>query len=539
MVIRLNLLAFLTLIGTVLFAQSSSSSVMDASYFSRNQEEAPVRAGKGFDIRDVFKQTRNCFTKESSAISLLKALQQGQKTSITLHYTKNDDEFNLLQRTSNEGKVSYLNLFSFGTSYLKEYTSRVKQTAERLTFIAKVDFGKFEFDDEPKLVSDAQNLITQKRFNDFINVYGTHYVSGVRKESSIWITLTKKSEETSESTSIVTSDKIKAPLNIGVNFQVNNKNEFSKLLKSQNYEVSVQVNGPIIESTNIQEGVELIMSNEEEKLAGIERLLRSAFTNISNPAQSLISQYYYTPFTLYGVEGINWDKAKEQELTNINEQVIKVFSLNNQIDTIIENNGIIKDLASLTEIDPKTIKDPYFKKKIDEYKKNVAIKVNYVKTFKPSIDTTLTFLEKIYQNCSNIDCSTSQNCCRNGQSINVVKERVKLTNNAITDLENTHAKFFEELFTDMFTCDCNKRGTGSIVIENKSLNPYDIYIKGELHQTIRGGQRGTIDCIKIGEEVTFKAVQKSGYMMYPTTNIRKGRVTRLCEEVITKVGFED
>jgi hypothetical protein len=473
MVIRLNLLAFLTLIGTVLFAQSSSS-VMDASYFSRNQEEAPVRAGKGFDIRDVFKQTRNCFTKESSAISLLKALQQGQKTSITLHYTKNDDEFNLLQRTSNEGKVSYLNLFSFGTSYLKEYTSRVKQTAERLTFIAKVDFGKFEFEDEPKLVADAQNLINQKKFNDFINVYGTHYVSGVRKESSIWITLTKKSEETSENTGVVTTDKIKAPLNIGVNFQVNNRNDFSKLLKSESYDVSVQVNGPIIESNNIQENIELIMSNEEEKLAGIEKLLKSAFTNISNSSQSLISQYYYTPFTLYGVEGINWDKAKEQELTNINEQVIKVFSLNNQIDTIIENNGIIKDLASLTEIDPKSIKDPYFKKKIDEYKKNVAIKVNYVKTFKPSLDTTLTFLEKVYQNCSNIDCSYSQNCCKNGQSINIIKERVKLTNNAITDLENTHAKFFEELFSDMFTCDCSKRGTGTILIENKSTNPYDI-----------------------------------------------------------------
>jgi hypothetical protein len=538
MVIKLNLFAFFTFISALLFAQSSSS-VMDASYFSSNQQEAPVRAGKGFDIRDVFKQTRNCFTKESSAMSLLKALQQGQKTSITLHYTKNDDEYNLLQRTSSEGKVSYLNLFSFGTSYLKEYTSRVKQTAERLTFIAKVDFGKFEFDDEPKLTSDAQNLINQKKFNDFISVYGTHYVSGVRKESSIWITLTKKSEETTENTNVGTSDKVKAPLNIGVNFQVNNKNEFSRLLKNQDYAVSVQIYGPSIESTNIQDNVEFVMSNEEEKVAGIEKLLRSAFTNISNPTQSLISQYYYTPFTLYGVEGINWDKAKEQELTNINEQVIKVFSLNNQIDTIIENNGVVKELTSLLEIDPKDAKDPYFKKKIEEYRKNVAIKVNYVKTFKPSLDTTLTFLEKVYQNCSNIDCSTTQNCCRNGQSINVVKERVKQTSNAITDLQNTHTKFIEELFSDLITCDCNKRSTGTILIENKSTNPYDIYIKDELHQTIEGRKTGTIKCIRIGDEITFKAVQKSGYMMYPTTNIRRVKIRSLCEEVLTKVGFED
>ena len=36
-----------------------------------------------------------------------------------------------------------------------------------------------------------------------------------------------------------------------------------------------------------------------------------------------------------------------------------------------------------------------------------------------------------------------------------------------------------------------------------------------------------------------KPLQKSGYLMYPTVNIRNFKIGRTCQEIPTKIGFED
>ena len=534
---KLQILVSLFLLNTSIFAQSSS--VMDVTYFNRNETEAPVRVGKGFDIRDVFKQTRNCFTKETSSPTLLKATQQSQKTSITLHYTKSDEEYNLLRKSSSEGKISHLNLFSAGGSLLTEFTSRVHKVQERLIFVAKVDFGSYEFESEPKFTTDAENLIAQKKFKEFINFYGTHYISGIRKESSVWIVLTKQNSENEETnTSSKEASGSMPVIGLGGNFQVSNRNDFSKLVKNGSYDVEVVINGPSLESSDIIDGVRSVLSNEEEKVAGIERIARSAIGKISVPTQAAISKYYYTPFSLLGVEGINWDKAKEQELTNINEQVLKVFTANNDIDTIIENKGMMYPFSSMNIGDVSDAK-PYVKQKIEEYNRNVDIKVKKISTYKSSLDTTLTFLERAYKNCSDIDCSPSQNCCKNVQSLNTIKEQVKQVNMSIKELENVHMKFLEGLLDDAATCNCQKREIGTIVITNMSTNPYDIFVKNKFIKTIPGRETDKIECIEVGEDITLKAVQKSGYLMYPTTNIRNFRIGRTCQEIPIKIGFED
>lgn len=56
-------LLFLIFLSTFSFSQTNS--VFDANYFDINGSSPPVKIGKGFNISDVYKQTKPCFTQES------------------------------------------------------------------------------------------------------------------------------------------------------------------------------------------------------------------------------------------------------------------------------------------------------------------------------------------------------------------------------------------------------------------------------------------------------------------------------------------
>lgn len=171
-----------------IFAQSSS--VFEASYFSKDKTDPPLEAGKGFHINDVYKQTRHCFTTESCDESKLKA-KGGRKSFVTVHYTETDEEYKLLQTKGVSGKVSYLNLFSLGGSKLQSFSSTEYGRKERLVFIAKTDFGMYTYPFEPVLLPEPKALIDQAKYDDFMQFYGTHYICGLRKEASIWVVLNK------------------------------------------------------------------------------------------------------------------------------------------------------------------------------------------------------------------------------------------------------------------------------------------------------------------------------------------------------------
>jgi hypothetical protein len=229
-----------------IFFNAQSSSVFDANYFNQDDSEPPIRVGKGFNITDVFKQTRSCFTPETSHQNKLKPQQSGQKASISFHYTKSDEEFNSFKTKGCSGQVSYLNLFSVGGSKLDQLANYSDNETERLIFVAKVDFGKYLFEEDPILNAESKALINDKKFDDFIQFYGTHYICGVKKESSIYIILTKKTDATNENnrTTDDVNSGIKFPSNIGLNYEFTNEAETEKLLSNQQYNVSVEINGP-------------------------------------------------------------------------------------------------------------------------------------------------------------------------------------------------------------------------------------------------------------------------------------------------------
>jgi predicted Zn-ribbon and HTH transcriptional regulator len=433
---------FLTILFVFVFNTifSQSKSVFDASYFTNDGATPPIRPGKGFDIRDVYKQTKYCFTSETSNPSKLVRQQPSQKTSINVYYTKDENEFSFLKTNGFSGKASYLNLFSLGGKKLEELSAKTSSSSERLIFVAKVDFGIFEFESDPVLIPEVKTYVDNKKFNEFVNLYGTHYISGVRKEASIWVIISKTNSQ-SES-----SNSNENELNGGMNnfnggsgsFEVTQNEKTNKFLNSENLSVSIEINGPTLSKINIEKNIKSIINgNSSDKMSAISEMIGNSMKDISNPEQSTISQYYFTPFTLYGVNNIIWNLKKENQLVKINENVIKLYSQKKEIDDLISSDGFnnmykeIEKIIVITEND--NLKN--------ELQKTYNSILPNLKLQEKTIDLTLKDLEKAYNTCSDIQCNPDINCCSFDVLENKVQNIIEKVNTETDKLSNVIYNF--------------------------------------------------------------------------------------------------
>src|SRR6218665_782554 len=336
-------ISLISLLSISIFSIAQSSSVFDANYFDKDNTAPPIKIGKGFHINDVYKQTKPCFTIASSGPDKLTPQQTGgKKTSIRLYYTRTNQEYNSFRTKGISGKVSFLNLFAANGQKLDEYSNKNITDEERIIFSANVDFGVYSFNVEPQLTPEAKALIEQKKLNDFVKYYGTHYISGIRKESSVNVILTKSGSKTSSTENHDASLKVggKIPFRATGSVEIDNGNWLNTQLDEFNFSLSIEVNGPGIEQSALQNEINYILNNNDpNKGSAIAGIIQSAISNISDPNRSMISQYYYTPFELLGLEGINWDDKKQNQLIKINEAVVKVYSAKTLLNEITSESG--------------------------------------------------------------------------------------------------------------------------------------------------------------------------------------------------------
>lgn len=523
----------LTFISNV---NAQSSSVFEASYFSKKETDPPLEAGKGFHINDVYKQTRHCFTPESADESKLKA-KSGRKTYVTVHYTETDEQYNLLKTKGVSGKVSYLNLFSLGGSKLEDFSSSDFGRQERLVFIAKVDFGTYSYPIEPTLLPEPKALIDQGKHDEFIQMYGTHYISGIRKEAGIWVVLTKKDDSYTTSTSDQNTVEggFKTPFKVGVNYQVSEGTNTDWLSSSKDYELTVEINGPSLEQGSLQQEITSILdSDKPDKVAAIKGLMSAALSNISDPNQSVISQYYFAPFTLYNVNNINWDEQKENSLIRINESVIDILNAQSILKKIIGPTGINEIEKDFDEELSTFSKKDQYKAKIEKIYTAV---LPTLKTYKKQLDTTMTGLQNTYVKCADIHCGPGTGCCMFDNMENSIKTLTYKIDAEVSKITKIKDQAWSEAVTEMLTPECEKEKIGYLTVINKSINPYDFYQGDKFIQKLEGGSTTQF---KIGIGTwNFKASQISGFMMYPTVNNRSVSINAYCDEVTIKVGFED
>jgi len=523
-------LLLLTFVTTFSFAQTNS--VFDADYFDNNGSTPPVKIGKGFNINDVYKQTKSCFTPESSSkTKLISDNTGGKKTQIKLFYTKTNHDYNELIRKGGSGKINFLNLFSFGGERLKQYSNDITEDEERLIFTMNVDFGKFSYTNEPILTLEAKNLIKQKKSKEFVKLFGTHYISGIRKESSISVILTKTGikENTNLEDEYTVNGNGNVPSKGTGNFEINNGNWVNRELLNNEFSVTVDINGPGIDSNDIQNKVKNILNgNQKSKSDAITSVISGAIKNISNSQLSGISQYYYTPFELYGLEGVNWDEVKVTELEKINDAVIDIYEAKTTLEELTSKEMF------LAEIEQEGIPREYLNYFSEQYDKSFP----QFKQLLQKCNLYFAELEKRYKKCNDVLCTENETCCNNDLLLNEIKEFDfnKRIENEFAPFANLYEQV-SKIIEEQNKPDCEKKNQGTITIKNKSINPYYIYSGEKLIETLAGNSYKKYN-VNIGN-YNFKAVQKSGFAMYATVNNRNATIQTACDEVLIEIGFED
>ena len=519
-------------ISVINFAHAQSTSVFDANYFDKDNTTPPIRVGKGFHINDVYKQTRACFTPESSKQSNLTAQQSGgKKTTIKIFHTQSNIEFNNFRKRGASGKISFLNLFSFGGSKLEEYANKDVTEEERIIFNANVDFGVFSFETEPQLTDEAKGLKDQKKLDEFVKYFGTHYIDGIRKESSISVILTRIQEQSEFSS--LESNEInvggKNPVGWKGTLESQSTDKINTILANGKFTAEIEIHGPVIERGSLKGQVSAILNGTSDKKAdAIADIIEGVLNNISDPNQSITTQYYYSPFSLLGLDGIYWDEKKQSELTKLNETVVNVYSYKSLLTEVISESGKKQYLDALKE---QNLSEEDLKRFLAAYNKSTPA----FTTLNAKADEFLKQLETRYAKCADVYCASTISCCANDAFI---QEIVKYDfDTKIEKEQDKLMKAIEVVASDVYAPECQKKKMGVINIENKSYNPYSLYQGDKFIQTIPGRETVTFT-VALGE-YAFKAVQDSGYMFSATVNYRKAVLSFICEEVNLKIGFLD
>jgi hypothetical protein len=106
---------------------------------------------------------------------------------------------------------------------------------------------------------------------------------------------------------------------------------------------------------------------------------------------------------------------------------------------------------------------------------------------------------------------------------------------------SSNSKEFEDLIDMFFFGEslpfCQIKRIGNVNVINKSTNPYELYKNGELITTIKGKAEFSFN-VELGQ-TTLRAIQKSGFMMYPTENKRIVSIKTPCQNTTIEIGFED
>lgn len=517
------------LLGLLITAitQAQSSNAIEASYFSKNSSKPLLISGKGFNINDLYKPTRSCFTSESTDSKNLVQRDASATTKLSIFYIRTNKEFTDYKSRGSSASISALSLFTVGSQNLVEYMTKNSLESERIIFKATVDFGTFSFNKEPVLTAEAKALITQNKLQDFVKMYGTHYIDGVRKGNSITVILKKVKETRTASSGTSYSEGISGsiPFKGSVSIGSQDRDWANRELRTSRFDISVEIVGPTIDQSTIQSDISSILSgNEQNKIDAISKIINGALNNLSDVNKASITQYYYSPFSLYGLDGIYWDDKKQKQLMKINEAAIQVYSAKFMLDELIAPGG--KDQLAARYLNDK-ISDRNRQSFIETYNEILP----NLRTLDQEAEKRLSELEERYTKCSDVFCPNNPDCCDNEAYI------TELTNYDFHSRVDMEMEKIKVLVKEINRPECEKLQIGTIRIINTSGNPYHIYKGDQFIETLAANKSANYPAT-MGIH-NYKAVQQSGYVFYATKNIRTASITRPCQEVILKIGFED
>lgn len=535
---KLLLFGILSLLCANSYAQSRSS--YDASFFKKPDSQSPgIEVGKGFNITDPFKPTRPCFTSASRDASLLKKQPGGAHTSVDYYYTKNEYEYNMFKSSNASGSVSYLNVASLSASELQKQTSFHNSATEKLIFVGTIDFGDYFYPDEPVFTSEAQKLLDEGNYDEFIFRYGTHFVSGIGKASKVIVELTLNSDGSGSSNSSERNLGAQGRYQmVDLGFKVGNTEDVSEKFKERKFQVDIKLEGPQLATKAWKDAIDKLCNDEQNLISSVSDFMKEQLEEMQDESKAVIVRYFFTDFSLYGCKGIKWNIPKENKLSSINKNILDCYSIINLAQENIDINPIDNPnsfLSIIPDFSEQNHNYPY-----DQLKKQI-ISVN------PEWESVITsaneLIEKLktqYDNCSDITCAINESCCGNLDYTSQVKQLFAKYNSINDKIGGFADEWINKLFENeqrLIDQDNQRVKKAKFTVINKSSNPYNIYINGNFKKELPGGYQTTWT-VNLGK-YEIKAVQKSGYMFDATVNYRTVNLTQEGQEVPVTIGYED
>lgn len=535
---KLLLFGILSLLCANIYAQSRSS--YDASFFKKPDSQSPgIEVGKGFNITDPFKPTRPCFTSASRDASLLKKQPGGAHTSVDYYYTKNEYEYNMFKSSNASGSVSYLNVASLSASELQKQTSFHNSATEKLIFVGTIDFGDYFYPDEPVFTSEAQKLLDEGNYDEFIFRYGTHFVSGIGKASKVIVELTLNSDGSGSSNSSERNLGAQGRYQmVDLGFKVGNTEDVSEKFKERKFQVDIKLEGPQLATKAWKDAIDKLCNDEQNLISSVSDFMKEQLEEMQDESKAVIVRYFFTDFSLYGCKGIKWNIPKENKLSSINKNILDCYSIINLAQENIDINPIDNPnsfLSIIPDFSEQNHNYPY-----DQLKKQI-ISVN------PEWESVITsaneLIEKLktqYDNCSDITCAINESCCGNLDYTSQVKQLFAKYNSINDKIGGFADEWINKLFENeqrLIDQDNQRVKKAKFTVINKSSNPYNIYINGNFKKELPGGYQTTWT-VNLGK-YEIKAVQKSGYVFDATVNYRTVNLTQEGQEVPVTIGYED
>lgn len=524
----------ISFILTSVIFQLDAQNYISTAQFRAYDQPCPLVIGQGFNILNPYKATMKCFDIESSNTNNLAPLSNAKKTSIKIFRTYTNSDYQKVREANVSGKVSFLNLFSFGLGNNSQTTDDLYSSEERIIIQASVNFGSYKFDRDLKLVPEAQELLSTSQQEKFIHKYGTHFISGIEKQNTLWIIISNKNHGFHQEVKNQNNANggIDYPV-IGLNFEANESEINNMISETDEYNVDIEAEGAEIDGSLQKKIMNILKEQNSNKLNEIKLAVSSAMNNLNSAEQAAITNYLYSSFDIYGLNAVKWDDQKENNLKKINEALIQLNDSRKSLKELSNASALEKmqnQISILSDFPEKTV----YKEKIkSEYKR---IKPEF-EPLNNLVNLTEEYLKKSYTTCADLYCQSVNDCCKNANDLSKVNTLIS----KVTETERKLLKIINEanLKSAEFESkpECQKKEAGIINITSISTSPYDIYID-DAHVDILGGNQTGTYLIKPGKH-QIKAVQKSGYLFYATINKRELYIETVCSEVSTQIGFDE
>lgn len=494
-----------------------------ASYF----DNRVISMGYGFHINYPQKVVdRSCFTSKSLKQELRKT-KEGVGLNIKEYYTSNDYQYKTIIQDEISGSIGFLSAFELNDKWKNTLTTTTSENTERLIFVVTYDLGQYQYSQPLTLNKEAYSYLIDNDFDSFKELYGTHYVYGCQKMASIIIEIEKhKTTGSIDKTNTNTLDGSVRYKGVKADFEWNkSKNSFS--VNSRN-DITVKF-------ANVQgfstEGIEDYIYNQaNEKEANlvenVHKWLNEALGNIDT-SKCPIYQYYTAPFTKYGCDEIVWTKKKENAITSISDNYIKISQLesmisrdltkNNTADVIFKAEEGFNDNPFYTNIldNLNTRFDCDFsdedKSQIDKWYQDADLSAEW-QNLKEKVKTTKLALESQYETCNDIKAIVNNTVDDYSEAIeDLFDEYNDLYKSAFMNTLNIYAGF---VIADLEKKEANK---ASIFFYNNSSAKFRVEVEGPDYVEpfdINGGDNVTKKITPGTYKV--KATQLNGYLFYPT-----------------------